>query len=162
MIIRDATPEDARAICAYWNPQIRDTAITFTTMEKEPAELAHVIETQQSEGRAYLVAVGEDGPLGHASYGPFRNGPGYAHTAEHTVIVAPEAWGTGAASALMLKLEERAASAGIHSMIAGISNENPRAIAFHEKLGYGHVATVPEVGCKFGRWMDLVLMQKLL
>ncbi|MEO3415605.1 N-acetyltransferase family protein [Roseovarius sp. CAU 1744] len=162
MIIRAAASGDAGAICAYWNPQIRDTAITFTTVEKDATGLARTIETCLSEGRAYLVAADEDDILGHATYAPFRSGPGYAFTAENTVIVAPDAWGTGVSQALMTALEEHARTAGIHSMIAGISSENPRAVAFHEKIGYRLVATVPEAGRKFGRWMDLVLMQKLL
>ncbi len=162
MIIRDAAAADAGAIAAYWNPQIRETAITFTTVEKDARGLADEIKRQQSSARPYLVACEGDGVLGHASYGPFRAGPGYAFTVEHTVIVAPDGWGKGVAQALMASLEARAQQDGIHSMIAGISHENPRAVAFHQKLGYRVVATVPEAGYKFGRWMDLVLMQKLL
>lgn len=162
MMIRDATATDADAIVAYWNPQIRDTAITFTTVEKDPLGVARDIAAQQSAGRPFLVACDAGGVLGHASYGPFRHGPGYAFTAEHTVIVAPAAWGRGVAPALMTSLEDRARTDRIHSMIAGISHENPRAVAFHQKLGYRVVATLPEAGYKFGRWMDLVLMQKLL
>lgn len=162
MIVRDATADDAAAIAAYWNPQIRDTAITFTTVEKTAGDLACDIERYQAEGFCYLVACQGGTPVGHASYAPFRQGPGYAFTMEHTVIVAPDAWGKDTAQALMASLEARARSDGIHSMIAGISHENPRAIAFHKKLGYSVVATVPEAGYKFDRWMDLVLMQKLL
>lgn len=162
MIVRAATADDATGIAAYWNPQIRDTAITFTTAEKDADDLARDIERHQVEGWCYLVANEAGKLLGHASYAPFRSGPGYAYTMEHTVIVAPDAWGKGVAQALMESLEERARSGGIHSMIAGISHENPRAVAFHQKLGYSVVATVPEAGYKFGRWMDLVLMQKLL
>ncbi len=162
MIVRDATAGDAATIAAYWNPQIRETAITFTTVEKNAADLARDIERHQAEGLCYLVACEADTPVGHASYAPFRQGPGYAFTMEHTVIVAPDAWGKGAAQALMASLEARARSDGIHSMIAGISHENPRAIAFHQKLGYSVVATVPEAGYKFDRWMDLILMQKLI
>ncbi len=162
MIIRAATAADAAAITAYWNPQIRDSAITFTTIEKTEADLTQDIAQKLAEGRAYYVAEDETGVLGHATYGPFRSGPGYARTVEHTIILAPTAWGKTVARPLMDKLEGHAREARIHSIIAGISHENPRAIAFHKKIGYTHVATVPETGYKFGRWMDLVLMQKLL
>ena len=162
MIVRDAVAADAAAIAAYWSPQIRDTAITFTTVEKDAPGLVAEIAGARDAGYPFLVACEGDAVLGHASYRPFRAGPGYAFTVEHTVIVAPDVWGKGAAQALMASLEERARSDGIHSMIAGISHENPRAVTFHQKLGYDIVGTVPEAGYKFGRWMDLVLMQKLL
>lgn len=162
MKIRDATAKDATQIAAYWNPQIRDTAITFNMAEKTPAILVEEIENQRAQNRPYLVAEDDDGVMGHATYGQFRRGSGYAWTAENTIILAPCAWGTQAAYHLMAVLEEHARNAGIHSMIAGIGHENTRAIAFHAKLGYEHVATVPQTWFKFGRWMDLVLMQKLL
>ena len=162
MILRDARPEDAGAITAYWNPQIRETAITFTTLEKDPETLAQEITARRAEGRAFLVACDGAQILGHAAYFPFRSGPGYRHTAEHTIILDPAQQGRGVASPLLQALEKHAREAGIHSMIAGISGENGRAIAFHEKAGYRHAATIPEAGRKFDRWMDLVLMQKFL
>lgn len=162
MKIRDAMPSDANAIAAYWNPQIRDTAITFTTVEKTPELLSEDIERHGREGRAFLIAEDADGLVGHASYGPFRNGPGYRWTVEHTIILDPRSWGSDVAPTLIAKLEDHAINHKIHSLIAGISHENPRAIAFHAKYGYQHVGRVPQAGFKFGRWMDLVLMQKLL
>ena len=62
----------------------------------------------------------------------------------------------------MQRLEEVARHEGVHSLIAGISGENPDGVAFHEAIGFQHVARLRQVGFKFGRWMDLVLMQKML
>lgn len=162
MIIRDATADDAAAITRYWNPQIRDTAVTFTTLQKDPAQLAAEIVARQAEGKAFLVACDARKILGHATYFQFRGGPGYAYTVEHTVVLDPAAWGRGVGRALMQTLEDHARRAGMHSMIAGVSGDNPGGAAFHDRIGYRHVATLPQVGYKFGRWMDLVVMQKLL
>lgn len=162
MIIRLARCEDAEAIAAIWNPYIRDTATTFTTTEKAPAGIAGDIQLRLSEGKAFLVAESEAKVLGFATYFQFRSGPGYAHTMEHTVILSPEARGKGVGRALMKALEDHARKARVHSLVAGVSGENPNAIAFHERLGYERVALMPEAGRKFGRWMDLILLQKLL
>ena len=81
---------------------------------------------------------------------------------EHTVILSPDACGQGFGCALLHALEDYARNAGVHSLVAGISGENPAAVAFHKKMSFTRVALIPEVGWKFGRWMDLILMQKLL
>ena len=99
---------------------------------------------------------------GFATYGQFRGGNGYATCIEHTVILSPTAHGNGLGRALMQAVESHARDHGAHQMIAGISAENPAAITFHSKLGYHHTATIPQAGYKFGRFIDLVLMQKFL
>ena len=162
MIIRSATAADTPRIAAIWNRNIRDTANTFTTAEKTPEGLAQDIATGTAEGKAFLVAEDEGQIIGFATYFQFRGGPGYAHTAEHSVMLDEAAQGRGAGRALMVALEDHARGAGMHSLIAGVAGENAAGVAFHAALGYKTIATLPEVGRKFDRWMDLVLMQKLL
>lgn len=157
-MIRPARPEDAEAIAAIWNPLIRDTAVTFTTEEKTPEALAAQITAR---GPAFLVAEGA-GIAGFATYGPFRSGPGYARTMEHTIHLAPQARGQGIGRALMLALLDQARAEGMHVMIAGVSSENPDGAAFHAALGFTLTARLPEAGFKFGRYMDLLLFQKTL
>lgn len=159
MIIRQAGPGDIPAILAIWNPLIRETSVTFTTVEKTPEALAADITAR---ARAFLVAEADGDVAGFASYGAFRAGPGYAQTGEHTVILDARARGRGLGRLIMAQLEEIAREAGLHVLVAGVSAENPAAIAFHEAIGYRPVARMPEVGRKFGRWMDLVLLQKTL
>lgn len=159
MIIRQAGPGDIEAIRVIWNPLIRDTSVTFTTLEKTPTTLAADIAAR---GAAFLVAEEAGAILGFATYGAFRSGPGYAHTAEHTVILASAAQGRGVGRALMAELEEAARAQRLHALVAGVSAENAGAIAFHTSIGFQQVAHMPEVGRKFDRWMDLVLLQKLL
>lgn len=158
-MIRDARPGDAAAIAAIWNPIIEDSAITFTTEPKTEAGVQAMIEAR---GAGFLVAEEAGAILGFASFGPFRAGPGYAASAEHTILLAPQAQGRGLGRALMQALEERARAAGIHVLIGGISAENTQAIGFHAAMGFSETGRLPEVGRKFGRWLDLVLMQKNL
>ena len=160
MILRDATAADAPAIAALWNPVIRDTTITFNPVEKSPADVAALIaERQQAHG--FLVAQ-DDGLLGFATYGQFRGGAGYSHTAEHTIILGPAARGRGVGRALMDAICDHARTRGFHSIFAGCSAENPGAVAFHERMGFARVAVLPQVGRKFDRWIDLILLQKML
>lgn len=162
MIIRSAERGDASRIAAIWNPMIRETAVTFNAVEKSATDIAELIEARQTAGHAFLVAVDHDDIRGFATYNQFRAGIGYARTMEHTVVLAPEANRRGIGRALMTALENHARDRGVHSMFAGVSGENPAGITFHAALGYVTVGVLPEVGFKFGRWMDLHLMQKQL
>ncbi|WP_170409491.1 GNAT family N-acetyltransferase [Ruegeria atlantica] len=159
MKIRPAKTEDAEAIAVITNAIIRDTLVTFTTEERGTDGIARDI---QARGPAYLVAEQSGQVLGFATYGPFRSGPGYAQCCELTVQLAPEARGQGVGRALILSLETAARAEGIHVLVAGISSANPAAISFHAALGFSEVGRMPEVGCKWGKRLDLVLMQKIL
>jgi phosphinothricin acetyltransferase len=160
-VIRRATAADAAAIAVLWNPWITDTAVTFNATEKAPGDVAAMIHERDRLGHATFIAEA-DTLLGFVSYAQFRGGIGYATCMEHSVILAPEARGKGAGRALMQAVEDHARAAGAHQMIGGVSGENAAGIAFHAALGYAHVATIREAGFKFGRFMDLVLMQKFL
>lgn len=157
MILRTAALADIPTILAIWNPLIRDTAVTFTTEEKTPETLAAELTAR---GEAFLVAEIAGRIAGFASFGQFRAGPGYRHTAEHTVILADHARGRGIGRALMTRLQEVARARNIHALIGAVSGENADALAFHEALGFARVGLLPEAGRKFGRWMDLVLLLK--
>lgn len=161
-MIRPATAADCAAIAAIWNPVIRDTLVTFTTAEKTAEGLAATLAEKAEAGHGFFVAEAGGGIAGFATYGQFRAGPGYARTMEHSVILAPEGRGRGLGRALMAAVEDHAAAGGAHSIFAGVSGANPEGRAFHAALGYREVAVLPEVGFKFGRWLDLVLMQKIL
>lgn len=159
MNIRQARPEDAPAIAGIWNRVIRDTAATFTDLEKTTEGLTADIETR---GAGFQVVEHQGTVVGFATYFAFRGGPGYRHTKEHTIVLADAARGLGAGRALMQVLEDAARGEGVHSLFAGVSGENPAGVAFHAAIGFREVARLPEVGRKFGRWMDLILMQKML
>ena len=100
--------------------------------------------------------------LGFARYSQFRGGDGYRFSVEHTINLHSDAHGTGAGRDLLDALSKLAKDAGKHTMYAGVCAENQGAVDFHVKVGFTIVAVLPEVGHKFGRWLDLVLMQKRL
>lgn len=156
-MIRAAHPRDAEPIAAIWNTIIRDTTVTFTTVEKTRRTVEALIAAQP-----VWVAEAAGGVAGFALYAPFRAGPGYAQTLEHSIHLAPDARGQGIGRTLMTTLEAHAKAAGHRSLIAGIGGENTNAIAFHEALGFARVGHIPDAGWKFDRWHDLVLMQKFL
>ena len=162
MTVRQAVVDDAEQIAAIWNPMIRDTAVTFNPTPKTADDVSAMISTRVGAGRAFIVALEVRQIIGFATYDQFRRGDGYANTMEHTIILAPFAQGRGAGRAMMGAIEDHARKNGAHSMIAGVSSENVAGISFHQRLGYRQIAVLPEVGHRFGRWMDLHLMQKLL
>lgn len=159
MSVRPAQAGDAAAVTDLWNAVIRDTLITFNTVEKSFPEIAALIG-----GGAAGVFVAEAGGavVGFATYGQFRAGAGYARTMEHSVHLDEAARGRGLGRRLVAAVEADAAARGAHTLIAGVSSANPGSVAFHAALGFAHVATLPEVGYKWGRWLDLHLMQKRL
>lgn len=111
-----------------------------------------VIGVEDIEGR--LLAFG--------SYGAFRAWPAYKYTVEHSVYVHKDHRGKGLGRVIMRELIAAAKQNDVHVMIGGIEAANTGSIVLHEKLGFKHVGTLPEVGFKFGRWLDLAFYQLLL
>jgi phosphinothricin acetyltransferase len=112
-----------------------------------------------------LVADEQGEVLGFAAYEYFRGEgkwPGYRLTMEQSIHVRGDSWGRGVGRALIEALLERARAAGVHVMVAAIDSENGESLRFHERLGFVEVARMPQTGVKFGRWLTLVLMQRVL
>ena len=86
--IRPVVPDDANAIAELWNPMIRDSAFTFTSAQKTVSGLTQQIKDCNQEGRGFFLAEDSLGLMGFCTYFQFRNGPGYAHTMEHSIILA--------------------------------------------------------------------------
>jgi L-amino acid N-acyltransferase len=99
---------------------------------------------------------------GFGSYGPFRHFPAYKYTLEHSVYVHQSARRKGVGRKLLHRLVERAAEQQYHVLIGAIDVDNHASIALHESLQFRHMATLPEVGFKFGRWLNLALFQRVL
>ncbi|WP_406565466.1 GNAT family N-acetyltransferase [Kangsaoukella pontilimi] len=157
MTVRAATPDDAGQVALILNHYIRHTTVSFKPNEYSDDAVRSLIEAQP-----FWVAEADDRVIGYATYGQFRNGPGYARTMEHTILMAPDAKGKGAGRALMATLERHARDAGAGSLWAGVSGENPEGLAFHKAIGFEEVAVLEKVGFKFGRWLDLTLLRKWL
>lgn len=161
MPIRPATEADLPAITAIFNDVIATSTAIYAddplTLEDRAAWFA------QRRAAGYPVLVADDGAVaGVASFGDFRAWPGFRHTVEHSVHTRADARGRGLGSALMGALFEPARALGKHVMIAGIDAANEGSIRMHERLGFQRGAVLREVGRKFGRWLDLELMQKFL
>ncbi len=162
MEIRPATQNDVDGIVVIWNDLITHTDVTFTTSLKTHEHIREILLDKANLGRPFFVAEDNGQIIGFATYGDFRNGPGYARSMEHSIMLIPAAQGKGAGKQMMQVLEDHAKQDGIHTFIGGISGNNTQSIKFHEAIGYKTVGDIKQAGFKFGRWHDLVLMQKLL
>ena len=110
-----------------------------------------------------IGAVNKSGTLmGFASYGAFRAFPAYKYTVEHSVYVHAEFRGQGLAKQLMHALIARAQAQGKHVLVGAIDADNAVSLKLHAELGFERVGTMPQVGFKFGRWLDLALVQRVL
>ena len=161
-MIRPATASDAAALAALLNHWIEHTAVTFNPVPKTEGDILDLIAARSRDGHAFLVAEEAGRIVGQASYGQFRTGQGYRTCMEHSISLLPGTPRKGLGRALLTAVEDHARSAGAHQMIAGVSGENAEGQAFHLRMGYRAIATIPEAGHKFGRFIDLVLMQKFL
>ncbi|WP_299412039.1 GNAT family N-acetyltransferase [uncultured Sulfitobacter sp.] len=155
MLIRAAQRADLQVIKTLWNGMISDTVATFTSTLKSDADLSALLAARADR---FLVAEDAGGVRGFVTWGPFRAGDGYVHTAEHSSITDTARKGTG--RMLMTACLETAASQNIRTMIAGIGHENAAAVAFHTRLGFAMAGRLPQVGRKNGRWHDLILMHR--
>jgi L-amino acid N-acyltransferase YncA len=163
--IRDATTSDLPEITEIYNAMLDTTTHEWTDTRHTVAERAEWLAEQNASGLPALVAVNNDEVVGWATYGDFRDSvrwPGYRFTVEHSIHVRGDCWGRGIGRMLLDALADRARAEGKHVMVAGIDGANERSIRFHERVGFVEVARMPEIGEKFGRRLDLVLMQRIL
>lgn len=154
-----ARQEDAGDIAVLWNWMITETLATFTTDEKTPDAVTAMIAARPG---ATFVAREGGALLGVVTFGPFRGGPGYAATCEHSVIVRPQAQGKGVGRGLLQRAEQAAREQGKHVMVGGLSGANAVALRFHLACGFHETGRLPQVGRKAGQWLDLVFVQKIL
>ncbi|KQQ74050.1 MULTISPECIES: GNAT family N-acetyltransferase [Rhizobium] len=158
-LIRDATEADLPAILEIYNDAVANTTAIWNETLVDLANRRDWFAARQARGFPVLVAD-EDGVVkGYASYGDWRAFEGFRHTVEHSVYVHREARGEGIGRLLMRELITRAASNGIHVMIACVEAGNAASIRLHERLGFRLTGTFSEVGIKFGRWLDLACME---
>lgn len=161
VLVRPAEQGDAAALAALWNPWITATIATFNAQEKTAADMAAMISERQFV-YGFWVAECDGAIVGFATYSQFRAGVGYARSMEHTIVLDAAVHGRGIGRALMTTLERDAVAKHAHVMIAAVAGENRAGRDFHGKMGYETVAEIPQVGYKFDRFHDLIVMQKML
>ena len=160
--VRDADEDDLPAILSIYNDVIANTTAVYSeipvTLESRFAWLA------QLRGQGYPVIIAERGGerLGFGSFAEFRAWPCYAGTVEHSLHVRADARGQGVGRLLVQALLVRARRLDKHVVIAGIDAANEASLRLHRGLGFEDAGRLREVGRKFDRWLDLVLLQKRL
>jgi phosphinothricin acetyltransferase len=153
--VRAATPVDAAAICAIYNPYVTTTAITFEEDAVAVPDMAQRIADVDAAGLPWLVAEAGGKVVGYAYATRWRVRPAYRFSVESTVYVDHTLTGQGVGRALYDVLLDELRRRGLHVVIGGIALPNEGSVGLHEKLGFEKVAHFAEVGMKFGRWIDV-------
>jgi phosphinothricin acetyltransferase len=160
--IRDASQADASGILAIYNHAALETTAVWSDGASDLASRLAWLADRAERGYPVLVAETAHHVVGFASFGDFRPWAGYRHTVENSIYLDPAVHRQGIGRALMEALVERGVSLNKHVMVAGIEATNTASIRLHVSVGFREVGRMPQVGCKFGRWLDLVFMQRTL
>jgi phosphinothricin acetyltransferase len=161
-VVRSAEFGDLATLLAIYNDAVTTTTASYDYEPRSDEGQRVWFAAKQEAGYPVLVAVADGAVLGFASYGIFRAWAGYRFTIEHSVYVERNARGRGVGRALLEPLIARASADGYHMMIGGIDATNDASLRLHAALGFAPAGTLREVGRKFDRWLDLVLVQKWL
>jgi L-amino acid N-acyltransferase YncA len=161
--VRDANADDLPAMLAIYNEVVANSTAIYTFQASSLDERREWFRVRSGGGWPVLAAVRGDELLGYASFAEFRGAwPGYLHSVEHSVYVRADCRHQGIGSALLQALLPIAAKMDKHVMVGGIDAANEASLRLHERLGFQRVAHFREVGRKFGRWLDLVFVQRFI
>ena len=156
-----ARVDDAEAVRAIYNAEVTGTTVTFDLEPRTLDEQRAWIARHQGAHPA-IVATEGTAVVGFGSLSPFRDRPAYAPTVEDSVYVGREWRGEGAGRLLLAELVRLAGQQGFHSVIARTTGDNEPSIALHLSCGFEMVGVEREVGRKFGRWIDVTILQRML
>ena len=153
---------DAEATRVIYNVEVLESTVTFDITPRSLADQRQWID-EHSGGHPAIVAVDRAGEVvGFASLSPFKPRAAYAPTVEDSVYVHREGRGQGVGELLLREIIRLGTDHGFHSVIARIVGGHEASIALHRKCGFEEIGCEREVGRKFGRWLDVVLMQRML
>ncbi len=162
MLIRPMERRDAEAVAAIYNHAVETSVATMDLRSRTLEEQEAWIE-DRSGALPALVAVVDGRVLGFAGVSPHRSRPAYRTSVEDSIYLHADARGQGVGTALLSALLDAAGAAGYHAVFARcVAGDADASIALHKKLGFFEVGVEREVGRKFGRWHDVVVLQKLL
>jgi phosphinothricin acetyltransferase len=161
-IVRPATDADLPGILAIYNDAVARTTAIWNDDQVDMESRRAWMEARRRLGYPVLVADEGGTVLGYGALGEFRAFQGYRETVEDSLYVAEGARRRGVAAAILGELVVEGQRLRKHVMLAAITGENEASIRLHRKFGFADAGRLSEVGTKFGRWLDLVLMQRLL
>ena len=159
MIIRTATAADAQGLAEIYNHAVENTVAILNETLVDAENRAAWVAQRQGDGFPVLVAEEAGQVIGYASYGPWRPFHGFRETVEHSVYVRDGQRGKGLGRQLMQALIDQAKADGLHMMVAAVTAGNDASIRLHEALGFEITARMPQVGQKFGEWLELIFLQ---
>ena len=162
-IVQCSLEEHGKQILAILNDAIETSTALYDYKPRTIESMTPWFTNKVASGFPVIGVVSTDGKLlGFGTFGQFRVQPAYKYTVEHSVYVHKDHRGEGLGKVLMLEVVNAAKKLNLHAIIGTIDTENAGSIALHEKLGFKHVGTLPEVGFKFGRWLDVAFYQLTL
>jgi len=162
VLIRPAVPDDAAALMAIYNPIVLTSTATFDLIPRTLEEQRAWID-DRTGARVILVAVEDDGEVaGYSALSPYRDRAAYSTTVEDSVYVHEDHQGRGVGRVLLDELLGTARAHGFHAMMARIVSDHEASIGLHAACGFEIIGHEREVGRKFGRWLDVTLMERLL
>lgn len=161
MKVRLATGSDAEAIRQIYNHAVTTSVVTFDLIPRSADEQRRWLEARSG---AHAVVVADDGKdvIGFASLSPYRRKPAYSTSVEDSIYVHEDRQRQGVGRLLLGELIQVATAHGFHAMFGRIVDGHVPSIRLHESMGFETVGTEREVGRKFGRWLDVVVMERLL
>ena len=160
-VIRAVTPADASAIAGIYNHYIRHTTVTFEEADVSASDMAGRIATA-SPVRPWLVAERGGELAGYAYARTYHERAAYRHTVETAVYLDHRRVGQGLGAALYGALLDQLPRGAIHALVGSIALPNEPSVRLHEKLGFEQVGLYPQIGFKFGKWIDVVRYHRLL
>lgn len=153
----------AEAILGILNEAIANSTALYDYKPRSLQDVAAWFEARHKNNFPVIGVENDTGKLlAFASYGTFRAWPAYKYTVEHSVYVHEASRGQGLGYLLMRALIAAAEQNDMHAMIGAIDISNSHSISLHERLGFKRVGILPQVGFKFGHWLDLAFYQLLL
>ena len=161
MIVRDFAPEDLEPMRAIYAHHVLHGLGTFEEVPPEADDFAGRVAGVAAKGLPWLVAEADRRIVGYAYASPFRPRTAYRFTAEDSVYVAPDGAGQGVGRALLSAVVARCEAVGLRSLFAFIGDSgNAASVSLHRSLGFEVSGVLRSAGFKFGRWADVVVMQR--
>lgn len=161
--LRDGSAQDTAAITAIYAYHVLNGTGSFELEPPDAAEMTKRLDAIAHAGFPCLVAELDGKITGYAYAGPYRPRPAYRFTVENSIYVHPDYTAGGVGSLLMAALIDRCEKLGLRQMVAVIGDSaNTGSLKLHRKFGFVETGLLKDVGYKFGRWLDVVLMQRSL